>query len=220
MQILFGSLKEHVRRPVLVHPSFISMANIGLGANSNGLNGSMVPSFQHLLNHIENRTEQPVSLKPSSWDVKIEETADHVFGSPVSNISPSCSSTTSVRADSFEPISGQDSNVCSSRQDFWTIVLGPSQSLPPEKPESKIQPSGSLQKPHACSSCPLRFKKRCNLQSHVRSVHEKLRPFSCGVCLRRFGRKSNCAKHMRLVHRLRDSEVRVLPAKVALDIKQ
>lgn len=61
---------------------------------------------------------------------------------------------------------------------------------------SKRKGVTDVDKPFACSSCPLRFRKRCNLMTHMSNVHEKIRPFYCSLCLRRFARKSNCAKHV------------------------
>lgn len=58
------------------------------------------------------------------------------------------------------------------------------------------KPCVDLEKPFACPSCSLRFRKRCNLMTHISNVHEKIRPFYCSLCLRRFARKSNCAKHV------------------------
>lgn len=51
-------------------------------------------------------------------------------------------------------------------------------------------------RPFACPTCALRFRKRCNLVTHVSNVHHKIRPFYCSLCMRRFARKSNCAKHV------------------------
>lgn len=83
------------------------------------------------------------------------------------------------------------------------------QTLQKEQPKpQQSSPMPSLLKPHAtkqaidgekpfaCHSCPLRFRKRCNLMTHISNVHEKIRPFYCSLCLRRFARKSNCAKHV------------------------
>lgn len=49
-----------------------------------------------------------------------------------------------------------------------------------------------------CSLCPLAFRKKCNLETHINDVHEKIMPYVCSVCRRRFSRKSNCAKHVSL----------------------
>lgn len=52
------------------------------------------------------------------------------------------------------------------------------------------------QKPFRCPTCSMRFRKRCNLLTHISNVHEKLKPFFCPICLRHFARKSNCGKHV------------------------
>eukprot|EP00178_Gracilaria_changii_P009213 TRINITY_DN2708_c0_g1_i2.p1 TRINITY_DN2708_c0_g1~~TRINITY_DN2708_c0_g1_i2.p1 ORF type:complete len:177 (+),score=13.47 TRINITY_DN2708_c0_g1_i2:1248-1778(+) len=164
-------------------------------ANPHKQIGSMIPSFQHLLHHIEHTAHHEDEPYKPLWELKNKDTSEHFFEPADSSASPSCSSAASVRADSIEPIAEpKTTDSYASRQDFWTIVLGPSHAL--EKPKPKMQLSEKLTKPHACTGCSMRFKKRCNLQSHVRSVHQKLRPFSCSVCLRKFGRKSNCAKHV------------------------
>jgi len=106
------------------------------------------------------------------------------------------------RTDSDSPTSlsrafeEEGGNLSSSRShNFWETVLGSSEEK--EKPKPGTFPKGSwLARRFACSSCPARFKRRCNLETHVQNVHEKIRPFSCSVCYRRFARKSNCVKHV------------------------
>lgn len=86
---------------------------------------------------------------------------------------------------------------------YWDTVLGPSfkKGVPLWIPmtgsmKGPATADVSDEKPHTCSICPMSFKKRCNLVSHVSNVHEKIRPFQCNVCARTFARKSNCVKHV------------------------
>lgn len=94
----------------------------------------------------------------------------------------------------------------SSRRNYWDIVLEPkvkttsTKMQPLDQKSEKIQediPSPS--KPFVCPTCSLRFRKRCNLITHISNVHKKIRPFYCSMCLRRFARKSNCAKHVSFI---------------------
>eukprot|EP00173_Palmaria_palmata_P000030 Plantae.Rhodophyta-Palmaria_palmata.ctg10166.p1 GENE.Plantae.Rhodophyta-Palmaria_palmata.ctg10166~~Plantae.Rhodophyta-Palmaria_palmata.ctg10166.p1 ORF type:complete len:317 (-),score=18.37 Plantae.Rhodophyta-Palmaria_palmata.ctg10166:182-1132(-) len=66
------------------------------------------------------------------------------------------------------------------------------------KVETLIEEAGPLDKPHECTQCGLRFRKRCNAVNHLKIVHEKLRPYKCAHCDRAFGKKSNKNKHEKL----------------------
>lgn len=158
--------------------------------------GCTVPSFRHLLHQIGERLDTKGRDFKPQWDLNDSNGSKDFVGSSGSTISPSCSSTISLETDCNAPTPERERSCCKSRKDFWRTVLGPSPTV--VKTQRKGQLSDFHVKPHGCPKCPLRFKKRCNLQSHMRSVHEKLRPFGCGVCLRKFGRKSNCAKHVSL----------------------
>lgn len=156
--------------------------------------GYTVPSFRDLLNHIGERVDTNGKNFKPQWELNDSIGSKDFVGYSGSTLSPSCSSTISLETDSNPPSPPGARSSCKSRKDFWSTVLGPSPAV--VKTQRKVQASDFHTKPHGCTKCPLRFKKRCNLQSHMRSVHEKLRPFGCGVCLRKFGRKSNCAKHV------------------------
>lgn len=80
---------------------------------------------------------------------------------------------------------------------YWETVLDPRGEGPASGSTSASKsPSGKSEKPYQCSVCPLNFKKRCNLVTHVSNVHENIRPFLCPICRRTFARKSNCVKHV------------------------
>lgn len=51
-----------------------------------------------------------------------------------------------------------------------------------------------------CPQCEATFRRRSDMNRHVRVVHEKQRPFACPTCQNRFGEKSNMLKHVRMVH--------------------
>lgn len=163
-------------------------------------NEKRVPSFRELLYQIGISLDNSDAYHSSSWQaiMTVKEEDDKIIqlcASSSSNTSGSSSSTNSTGASSNAHHTTRDNRDPPLRHDFWTTVLGPSQTL--VKKQGRDSPAEVTQKPHACEICPMRFKKRCNLQSHLRSVHEKLRPFLCTVCSRKFGRKSNCAKHVR-----------------------
>ncbi|KAJ8908004.1 hypothetical protein NDN08_008105 [Rhodosorus marinus] len=52
----------------------------------------------------------------------------------------------------------------------------------------------------ACEICSRVFSARRDLETHTRTVHEKMRPFKCEECGRTFGTKSNLKTHTRSVH--------------------
>lgn len=109
------------------------------------------------------------------------------------------SSHTPVPPRPSEPQSSSASPSQASRpRDYWETVLGPSNETE-LLGSTNPTPSGRCDKPYPCSVCPLRFKKRCNLLTHISNVHEKVRPFLCSVCFRKFARKSNCVKHVSFI---------------------
>lgn len=102
---------------------------------------------------------------------------------------------TSIGNDAIDSSPSTSPSPTSTTHDFWETVL----NLPNPPTDDYLTTFAEQQKPEKpfpCSSCDARFKKRCNLISHVKNVHEKLRPFGCSVCFRRFARKSNCVKHV------------------------
>lgn len=54
--------------------------------------------------------------------------------------------------------------------------------------------------PFACPQCDATFRRRSDMNRHIRVVHEKRRPFECPKCNNKFGEKSNMIKHVRMVH--------------------
>eukprot|EP00190_Bangiopsis_sp_CCMP1999_P001065 CAMPEP_0198732666 /NCGR_PEP_ID=MMETSP1475-20131203/37809_1 /TAXON_ID= ORGANISM="Unidentified sp., Strain CCMP1999" /NCGR_SAMPLE_ID=MMETSP1475 /ASSEMBLY_ACC=CAM_ASM_001111 /LENGTH=225 /DNA_ID=CAMNT_0044495809 /DNA_START=298 /DNA_END=975 /DNA_ORIENTATION=- len=51
-----------------------------------------------------------------------------------------------------------------------------------------------------CDLCSGSFTTRRDLETHVRTVHEKLRPHKCAHCDAHFGTKSNLNTHTKSVH--------------------
>lgn len=56
------------------------------------------------------------------------------------------------------------------------------------------------ERPYACATCPIAFKRRYDLQQHHLAVHEKRRPFACPVCGAAFSHAGTRSKHVRTVH--------------------
>lgn len=86
-----------------------------------------------------------------------------------------------------------------SRGNYWDVVLGSQCQMeqpPPLDGVANKHGSDVPLKPFVCPTCSLRFRKRCNLITHISNVHDKIRPFYCSLCMRRFARKSNCSKHV------------------------
>lgn len=101
----------------------------------------------------------------------------------------------------------------SKRSGYWEIVMSPSAPRPvyegaadPSDPmryaengsesDRKSPDSPCEERPYGCSLCDARFRKRCNLMTHISNVHDKIKPYYCSICMRRFARKSNCGKHV------------------------
>ncbi len=51
-----------------------------------------------------------------------------------------------------------------------------------------------------CHLCSKKFRSKGNLETHVRTVHEKVRPFVCAKCPKNFGQKINLLTHVRNKH--------------------
>lgn len=77
-----------------------------------------------------------------------------------------------------------------------TTTTGNVPSGPGPSAATGTQSSGQ----YSCHLCEANFKRRSDMNRHVRVVHEKQRPFQCPQCLQRFGEKSNMQKHVRMVH--------------------
>ena len=159
-----------------------------------------VPSIRTLLNHVDNPLDSASAVHtiPPKVVPKADQHVDNRSACSGSTSIPSCESPI---GNGFESGSSQSSTRSSSpspSHDFWGTVLGPTQATRNiiQQQERKFSNEDMEDKPFACSRCSFRFRKRCNLVSHINNVHERLRPFCCSVCLRRFARKSNCGKHV------------------------
>nr|XP_054925968.1 probable transcription factor Ken isoform X10 [Dermacentor andersoni] len=93
--------------------------------------------------------------------------------------------------------SGQDRGPLASNEVFQQGDL--SSSLVMTSPSGRRAPvmaSGVRQLP--CPYCPMRFKRRWNLNMHVHT-HTGERPYQCCYCFRAFADRSNMRKHI-LIH--------------------
>lgn len=197
-------------------------------------NPRSIPSFDSFVNNVEAAWLSVPPLHPHQHPhkrVQVRESlplsaSSSASTEPAGPASPT-STATEDEAPTFSSIRLQrPSPPSQSRRDYWNIVMGPRQPKQYQhhktsnKSKSIIRKSSKAlkssiatpvdsEKRFACPSCPLRFRKRCNLMTHISNVHEKIRPFYCSLCLRRFARKSNCAKHMRLVHHLSHDRIQV-----------
>ena len=52
------------------------------------------------------------------------------------------------------------------------------------------------QNPFKCLTCKSSFSRKINLQSHVKSVHDKVKGHACTICENAFGRKAHLTSHM------------------------
>mmetsp|Transcript_11761 Transcript_11761/g.31654 ORF Transcript_11761/g.31654 Transcript_11761/m.31654 type:complete len:193 (-) Transcript_11761:304-882(-) len=68
--------------------------------------------------------------------------------------------------------------------------------LPCEAVRLIEQQLGSL----TCKTCGNHFKRRSNLNKHIRHVHACERLYVCKRCGKRFGQKSSVDKHLRVIH--------------------
>jgi len=53
---------------------------------------------------------------------------------------------------------------------------------------------------YRCSVCQKLFSYKQHLQTHIKTVHLKIREYSCDLCGKRFGEKSALRKHTKTVH--------------------
>jgi uncharacterized Zn-finger protein len=72
------------------------------------------------------------------------------------------------------------------------------QQAPPISTTSSKAPSA--QRPFACGTCGLGFKRREHATRHHSTKHTGLRPWSCGNCAKSFDRKDNLTAHVRACH--------------------
>ena len=60
-------------------------------------------------------------------------------------------------------------------------------------------------KPHGCSQCDKRFRKKSNLLGHIRRIHEgkmKQKIFNCSICSSTFTRNMSLTNHMTNIHNI------------------
>lgn len=187
-------------------------------------NSRSIPSFDSFLNNVEAAWLSVPSLHPHQHVYRRAQVREPLPLSASSSASTepaghasSTSDATEVEVPTYSPIRLQrPSPPAQSRRDYWNIVMGPRQPKQYQhhrtsnKSKSIIRKSNKAhkstistpvdsEKRFACPSCPLHFRKRCNLMTHISNVHDKIRPFYCSLCLRRFARKSNCAKHVSII---------------------
>ena len=53
-----------------------------------------------------------------------------------------------------------------------------------------------------CDRCEKTFKRRENLERHMKSVHAEKKLFSCDLCTETFSRKDVLVRHVKCVHDL------------------
>ena len=63
-----------------------------------------------------------------------------------------------------------------------------------------------------CQKCEKLFGQKTGLQTHTRTVHEKLRDYKCHICEKLFGRKIGLQSHFAKTHE------RIIPEWLTLEI--
>ena len=53
---------------------------------------------------------------------------------------------------------------------------------------------------HSCEICKQVFNLKCNLNRHIKNIHEKIKPFQCNICPQVFGYKKDFQNHKSAVH--------------------
>ena len=56
---------------------------------------------------------------------------------------------------------------------------------------------GNLNK---CESCGNKFRKKGNLNVHIKTVHENVKKHKCGSCDKSFGHKETLKNHVNIIH--------------------
>lgn len=56
-------------------------------------------------------------------------------------------------------------------------------------------------KPHKCMTCGWKFSKKYDMMKHDDAVHRNIRKHSCPYCHSRFAKSSNLNRHMAVIHR-------------------
>lgn len=54
---------------------------------------------------------------------------------------------------------------------------------------------------YLCNYCKKSFTKTCNLNSHIKAVHNGVKAFECRDCRKSFSRNSDLQKHIDAVHK-------------------
>mmetsp|Transcript_18251 Transcript_18251/g.31625 ORF Transcript_18251/g.31625 Transcript_18251/m.31625 type:complete len:209 (+) Transcript_18251:219-845(+) len=54
----------------------------------------------------------------------------------------------------------------------------------------------------ACKLCGVEFRRRHDLQKHIKTIHAEKRGYECHVCLARFKRRHHMENHCRQVHEM------------------
>ena len=52
-----------------------------------------------------------------------------------------------------------------------------------------------------CDRCSKKFSNKDNLNTHVRTVHNKDKPYQCNQCFKKFGHKHHLTRHIEVVHK-------------------
>ena len=60
------------------------------------------------------------------------------------------------------------------------------------------------EKPFQCKKCDKKFKRKGDLNVHVKVVHDQIKNHTCEICSRSFGRKQDLNKHIRCHTGIRD----------------
>ncbi|KAI9206315.1 uncharacterized protein BJ171DRAFT_422205, partial [Polychytrium aggregatum] len=54
----------------------------------------------------------------------------------------------------------------------------------------------SAQRPYACEFCAVAFRRKHDLQRHIRSIHTHVRPYTCQKCGLGFARSDALKRHI------------------------
>lgn len=101
--------------------------------------------------------------------------------------------------------SSSSSSTSSSR--YWSTVLCDASNnnddiRSPQLSLRKTIAKSKTARQFPCNRCNARFERRGHLQSHIDTVHDRLRPYSCPrrACGKVFGHRSSLARHLRTAH--------------------
>ena len=51
-----------------------------------------------------------------------------------------------------------------------------------------------------CKKCGKTFSMKCNLEKHIKTVHDKVKSYKCDLCMKAFGQKGDLQRHIQIVH--------------------